>query len=78
MPVEEKQVMSELYQQVKSQQGLLLGADTHDLILRASSTLKEELSEYIYEHRVLAETRISRPTMKAFKAKIRQNGLLSL
>jgi len=34
------------------------------------------MKTFIYEKRVLAETMISRPVMKGFKAMIRQQGLL--
>ena len=48
----------------------------HQLIKRADENLTPELVEEIYEHRVLAETMISRPVMKAFKARLRREGLL--
>ena len=34
------------------------------------------MREHIYETRVLAETAISRPVMKRFKARLREEGLL--
>lgn len=37
----------------------------------------EAMKNTIYEHRVLAETAISRPVMKTFKAMIRAEGLFA-
>ena len=71
----EKVVMERLYDAVKERPGLRLPADFHDLIAKARSESGERLKNFIYEKRVLAETTISRPVMKAFKAMIRQQGL---
>ncbi|MBK7415437.1 MAG: hypothetical protein IPJ38_10365 [Dechloromonas sp.] len=76
MAAAEKRVMAELYKQVKTHPGLNLGADIHHLIARAQSHADEAMKTFIYEKRVLAETMISRPVMKGFKAMIRQQGLL--
>ena len=76
MPADEKRVMAELYHQVRSLPGALLGAEIHQMIRYAGDSPDEAMRLRIYEHRVLAETRIARPTMKAFKAMIRRNGLL--
>jgi len=72
----EKQVMEWLYDEVKTQSGLLLDTSVHSLIQQAREQLDEEMKNIIYENRLLAETTISRPVMKAFKAMIRQEGLL--
>lgn len=76
MPAGEKQVMKALYRQVRSMAGQLLGPETHELIRLAGDTPDETMRLRIYEQRVLAETRIARPRMKAFKAMIRERGLL--
>lgn len=76
MPAAEKQVMTELYRQLRSREGHLLGTEVHELIDQAGDQPDESMRNRIYEHRVLAETRIARPTMKAFKAMIRATGLL--
>lgn len=76
MPEAEKRVMTLLYDQVKSQPGLVLHEQLHELIAEARQDLHEEIKNRIYEKRLLAETTISRPVMKQFKAMIRQNGLL--
>lgn len=67
--------MSWLYDCVKHQPGVLLGADIHALIAQSRGELDEQQRLLIYEKRVLAESRISRPVMKGFKALIREQGL---
>ena len=49
----------------------------HALIADARRESTEALKNFIYEKRVLAETALSRPVMKAFKAMIRQEGLFA-
>lgn len=78
MKVLEKKVMAALYDQVKQEAGELIGPDMHELISEVHGELSEADKERIYEKRVLAETMISRPVMKGFKARIRQNGLFLL
>jgi hypothetical protein len=75
MDAAEKVVMAQLYDAVKGREGLLLGAAAHALIAQARGSMNVELREMIYEKRVLAETMISRPVMKGFKALIREQGL---
>lgn len=72
----EKRVMAWLYQAVKHQSGVLLGEDMHRLIADSERNLNDDMRNNIYEKRVLAETMISRPVMKTFKAMIRREGLL--
>ena len=76
MPPLEKQLMAELYWQLGGACGPMLDAATHQLINSAGPDPDESMRLAIYEQRVLAETRISRPVMKAFKAMIREHGLL--
>ena len=71
----EKLVMTLLYDAVKQEPGELFGEDFHYLIASAREDLNEEKRTFIYEKRVLAETALSRPVMKAFKAMIRREGL---
>jgi len=73
----EKAVMAQLYDAVKGREGLLLGAAAHALIAQARGKDDPQLRELIYERRVLAETMISRPVMKGFKALIREQGLFA-
>jgi hypothetical protein len=75
MAEEEKRVMALLYDAVKGREGLLLGAAAHALIAQARNAHDPALRELVYEKRVLAETMISRPVMKGFKAMIRAQGL---
>jgi hypothetical protein len=72
----EKLVMALLYDAVRDRPGQILGADIHALIAEARAQPGEALKNLVYEKRVLAETAISRPVMKGFKAMIRQTGLL--
>lgn len=72
---EEKVVMRHLYHAVKHRPMSLLDPGLHPMIARAETCSDEALREHIYEHRVLAETMISRPVMKAFKRTIRERGL---
>ena len=76
MRTEEKRVMELLYDEVKAQPGKLLDTALHLLIAQAREHPDEATKNIIYEKRLLAETEISRPVMKGFKAMIRQEGLL--
>lgn len=78
MPSEEKIVMTFLYEQLKNQPGKLFKSDIHQFISTARQDLNDEMRLCIYEQRVLAESMISRPVMKRFKAMIRQTALLDL
>lgn len=75
MKAEEKVVMALLYDQLKNRPGELLDDGIHQLIADARDNLNDEMQNFIYEKRLLAETMISRPVMKGFKAMIRQQGL---
>ena len=77
MAGDEKAVMAQLYDALKGREGPLLGAAAHALIAQARGGLDTELRDLIYERRVLAETMISRPVMKGFKALIREQGLFA-
>ena len=72
----EKAVMTVLYDLVKDRPGRLLGPDVHELITTARSCGEESMVMVVYEQRLLAETMISRPVMKAFKALLRRQGIL--
>jgi hypothetical protein len=76
MPADEKRVMRELYRQLERRCGRLLGPSVHELVEAAGERPDEAMRSRIYEQRVLAETAIARPVMKAFKAMIRSTGLL--
>jgi len=70
--------MAQLYDCVKSQDGQLLGTAEHQLITEArASELDEAMRMRIYERRLLAETMISRPVMKRFKAMLKAEGIIS-
>ena len=72
-----KEVMEKLYDLLKGQAGHHLDAQVHLLIGQArASQISEALRMQIYECRLLAETTISRPVMKAFKARLRADGVI--
>lgn len=73
----EKEVMRALYEAVKHRDGERFGGDYHRLIVSARAAAGEEMKNVIYEKRVLAETMLSRPVMKAFKAMLREQGLFA-
>jgi len=75
MAPEEKQVMAWLYDAVRELPSQRFGVDEHALVARGRAALDEPMREQIYERRVLAESVLSRPVMKAFKAMIREQGL---
>lgn len=76
MAPQEKAALAAVYQVVKDQPGERLEASLHPLIARALAAPEPALLEIIYEQRVLAETRISRPVMKGFKAWLREEGVI--
>lgn len=72
-----KAVMERLYDLLKDRTGHHLHEDTHQLIQQARpNEMSDELRMHIYEQRLLAETMISRPVMKAFKARLRADGVI--
>ena len=73
----EKVVMTLLYDQIKTKPGQLLTEELHSLIAVTRNRSEDDaLTMLVYEKRLLAETAISRPVMKQFKAFIRETGLL--
>jgi len=78
MNADEKVVLAWLYRAVKDRPGKLLGQDIHQLISLAQSGPDDSILEQVYEQRLYAEQMISRPVMKAYKAMLREQGLLSL
>jgi len=67
--------MALLHDAVKGCPGVILGEDIHALIETARHSHEDdEIWEFVYEKRVLAETMISRPVMKEFKGMIRAEG----
>jgi hypothetical protein len=76
MTTGEKQVMAVIYDVVKHKPGKLLDPGVHQLIASVCIESSEQLIEEIYEQRLYAEQMISRPVMKAYKAMLRQEGIL--
>ncbi|GAB1260436.1 hypothetical protein [Aurantivibrio plasticivorans] len=85
MTEEDKWVIGLLYEVTKGIPGKLFDEDMYALIEEACAVMAgsweaeqhEQLRINIYEKRLLAETMISRPVMKAFKKMIRENGVYS-
>jgi len=76
---EEKRVMTLLYDAVKHLPGeLFTGENIHAFIDSVRASSNEDIRMEIYEKRLMAETMLSRPLMKQFKARIRRQGLFSL
>lgn len=76
MNADDKHVISQLYDVVKNRPGKLMEAEYHQLIAQARQGMDEAMVMVIYEKRLLAETMISRPVMKAYKTWLRQAGIL--
>ncbi|SFC19006.1 hypothetical protein [Tropicimonas isoalkanivorans] len=76
MPPHEARIMTAVYDVVRHRPALALGADCHRMIATARAENAQRYRADVYEARVLAETRISRPVMKAFKATLRMHGVL--
>jgi hypothetical protein len=72
----DKAVATRLYDAMGARDGAALGAAEHALIRTARNSPDQGLLDAVYERRVLAETRISRPVMKGFKARLRRDGVL--
>ncbi|MEM0910550.1 MAG: hypothetical protein AAGJ37_06215 [Pseudomonadota bacterium] len=75
----ESRIMTALYDATKDKKGAHLNNEYHAMIATARNSMpncKSSLIEQIYEKRVLAETQISRPVMKAFKARLRSESVL--
>lgn len=78
MNPQEKHVMAALYRACCQMPGKLLSPDLHALIAQAQAADDDGWRLRVYEQRLLAETTLSRPVMKSFKAMIRQQGLFEL
>ena len=76
MNEDEKAVIAVLYDAVKERPGRLFGDDYHTLIAQARQAMDEAMAMFIYEKRLLAETMLGRPVMKAYKAWLRGEGIL--
>lgn len=77
MSSDDKIVMSQLYDVVKNLPGKIFGEEFHILIKTARQQRTDEIKNYTYEKRVLAETMLSRPVMESYKAMIRAEGLFA-
>lgn len=71
-----KKAMESFYDAVKSRPGQVLPVDVREVIATARISQDPEVFEQIHRQRVLAESLIPRPQMKAFKARLRRDGFL--
>lgn len=76
MDAQNKAVIPLLYEVARRRPGKLLDEAYHSLIAQARQGMDEAMTLFIYEKRLLAETMLSRPVMKAYKAWLRQHGIL--
>lgn len=76
MSTEGKAAMEAVYDVIKEQPGKLLDTSVHQLISTARSATSDKVLEEIYEQRLMAETMISRPEMKRFKAMLRAEKII--
>lgn len=76
MDAQNKAVIPLLYEVARRRPGKLLDEACHSLIAQARQGMDEAMTLFIYEKRLLAETMLSRPVMKAYKAWLRQHGIL--
>lgn len=76
MPEDEKRIMAEVYDIVRGREGRLLGPEVHALIAGARHEPDDSRLARVYEQRLFAESMITRPVMKAFKAMLRSEGII--
>lgn len=77
MEPDEKQTIAVMYDVVKHRTGKLLDNTHHQLIKTARGKLDDETVMQVYEQRLYAETMITRPVMKSYKAMLRGEGLIT-
>ncbi|SMF28350.1 hypothetical protein SAMN02745866_01817 [Alteromonadaceae bacterium Bs31] len=75
MSREDKRFMAALYEATKHRESQVFQNDIHRFIAAVGQERDEAQCMAVYEKRLMAETMISRPVMKAFKARIRTAGL---
>ena len=77
MSSDERHTIAIVYDAIGNRPGERLDAGTRDLIEKARALVHDsELISAVYEQRLYAETMITRPVMKAFKAMLRDQGIL--
>ena len=77
MDPDEKATIAIMYDVVKHRPGKLLDDSHHTLIETARQNLDDDTIMQVYEQRLYAETMITRPVMKAYKAMLRGEGLIN-
>ena len=76
MDSQEKDSIAAMYDIVKHRPGNQLTASHHQLIDSARQGMNDETVLQVYEQRLYAETMLTRPVMKAYKAMLRREGLI--
>ena len=77
MDPQEKDTIAIMYDVIKQRPGKLLNETHHRLIEIARQQSNDDIIMQVYEQRLYAETMISRPVMKAYKAMLRKEGLIN-
>jgi len=72
----DKVAMATLYDQLRERPGERLDSALRGLIAETRGGRDEARRMEVYEQRLLAETIVSRPVMKAWKARLREAGVL--
>lgn len=76
MNAADKAAIAALYEISRQRPGRLFSDEYHALIANAGPDPDEGQRMLIYEKRLLAETMLSRPVMKAYKSWLRDNAIL--
>lgn len=76
MDAADRAAMEVIYDQLGGRSGERLDPGLHELIARTRHGADAHERLEVYEQRLLAETTLSRPVMKAYKAMLRQAGVL--
>lgn len=76
MDSHEKETIAVMYDVIKHRPGKLLDNSHHQLIETARHQTDDEFIMQVYEQRLYAETMITRPVMKRYKAMLREKGLI--
>ena len=77
MAESDKRFTTSLYDALLADDCIQGDSDLSGLIAEARRGMSEELRLRVYEERLLAETRLGRPVMKAFKGRLREAGLIA-
>ncbi len=71
MGIDEQNALIAIYDVVKHQAGELLEVELHQLIATARQQMNDEILQAVHTQRLHVEAVIPKPTMKAFKQRLR-------